>query len=43
MFVLIFFQLTLKSDPKEVQFTQNYLFLVKAPLKVPQISKTRPQ
>ena len=26
MFVLIFFQLTLKSDLKEVQFTQNYLF-----------------
>ena len=31
-FVLIFFQLTLKSDLKEVQFAQNYLFWVKAPL-----------
>ena len=30
MFVLIFFQLTLKSNLKEVQFTQNYLFWVKA-------------
>ena len=37
MFVLIFFQLT--SDLKEVQFTQNYLVWLKAPLKVPQISK----
>ena len=31
-FVLIFFQPTLKSDLKEVQFTLNYLFWVKAPL-----------
>ena len=32
MVVLIFLQQTLKSDLKEVQFTQNYLFLVKASL-----------
>ena len=32
MFVLNFFQLTLKSDLKEVQFTQNYFFWVKEPL-----------
>ena len=32
------FQLTLKSDLKEVQFTQIYLFWIKAS-KVPQISK----
>ena len=39
MFVLIFFQPTFKSDLKEVYFTQNDLFWVKAPLKVPQILK----
>ena len=32
MFVWFFIQPTLKSDLKEVQFTQNYLFWVKAPL-----------
>ena len=32
MFVLIIFQPTLNSDLKEVQFTQCYLFWVKAPL-----------
>ena len=32
VFVLIFFQPTLKSDLKEVQFPQNYLFCVKGPL-----------
>ena len=32
MFAFIFFQLTLQSDLKEVQLTQNYLFWVKAPL-----------
>ena len=30
--VLVFFESTLKSDLKEVQFTGNYIFLVKAPL-----------
>ena len=41
-FSMFFFQPTLKSDLKEVQFTQNYLFWLRHPyntLKVPQISK----
>ena len=39
MFVLYFFQPTLKSDLEEVQFTQNYLFCLRHPFNTLKVSK----